>query len=54
MNGVCLKMRESGNEDLKECGLRLITHLMNEFNKDQSRLRTLVNEVCETQVKPFQ
>ncbi|XP_051992423.1 uncharacterized protein LOC127650821 [Xyrauchen texanus] len=44
----CLKIRESKKDNFKSCGLRLITHVMKEYKREQNRLKALVNEILHS------
>ncbi|XP_073678567.1 uncharacterized protein [Garra rufa] len=43
-----LKIREFNKENLKTCGLHLIGHVMEEFKKEQNKLKTYVNEILHS------
>ncbi|XP_050957336.1 uncharacterized protein LOC127158231 [Labeo rohita] len=43
-----VKIREFNKENLKTCGFQLICHVMQEFKKEQNKLRTYVNEILHS------
>ncbi|XP_059411390.1 uncharacterized protein LOC132144841 [Carassius carassius] len=43
-----VKIREFNKENLKTCGLQLICHVMQEFRKEQNKLRTYVTEILHS------
>ncbi|XP_016117208.1 uncharacterized protein [Sinocyclocheilus grahami] len=43
-----VNIRECDKENLKSCGLQLISHVMKEFKKEQNKLRAHVNEILHS------